>query len=150
MDNRTDAPQVDTAVPRSTWVHPYKDEQYLREHGHKRREKQNIRRHSSASQGIASPVIVGVPQSQQCADGQPARKKMRLASSPESPPSSSAHDDITVRNVLYRREIPDFDGFYFCFGLARTGAIVTPRFFFPRKILPCGYDCIRRQPRIDC
>ncbi|KAJ7778685.1 hypothetical protein DFH07DRAFT_1033395 [Mycena maculata] len=100
---------VDTAVPRSTWVHPYKDEQYMREHG--RRDKQNIRRHSSASQGIASPVIVG-PQSQQCADGQPARKKMRLASSPESFPASSAHEDITRELELLLRRDFSFPGKY--------------------------------------
>ncbi|KAJ7494477.1 hypothetical protein B0H11DRAFT_2277207 [Mycena galericulata] len=103
---------VDTAIPRSTWVHPYKDEQYLREHGRGRRDKHNIRRHSSVSQGIASPVIVGVPQSQQCVDGQPARKKMRIASSPESVPSSSAHDDITRELELLLRRDFSFPGKY--------------------------------------
>ncbi|KAJ7118893.1 hypothetical protein C8R44DRAFT_982620 [Mycena epipterygia] len=102
---------VDTAVPRSTWSHPYKDEQYLREHG--RRDKQNIRRHSSASQGIASPVIVGGPHRQQCANGEPVRKKIKLVtSSPESPPASSAQDDITRELELLLRRDFSFQGKY--------------------------------------
>ncbi|KAJ7253358.1 hypothetical protein B0H12DRAFT_1323667 [Mycena haematopus] len=101
---------VDTAIPRSTWSHPYKDEQYLRENP--RREKQNIRRHSSASQGIASPVIVG-PQRDRCANGEPAKKKLKLVStSPKSAPPSYAHDDITRELELLLRRDFSFPGKY--------------------------------------
>ncbi|KAJ7149059.1 hypothetical protein C8R43DRAFT_1007990 [Mycena crocata] len=101
---------VDTAIARSTWSHPYKDEQYLREQ--KQREKQNIRRHSSASQGIASPVIVA-PKRQQCADGEPARKKMKLvSSSPDTSHHSSSHDDITRELELLLRRDFSFPGKY--------------------------------------
>ncbi|KAF8191575.1 hypothetical protein K438DRAFT_1830747 [Mycena galopus ATCC 62051] len=101
---------VDTAIPRSTWSHPYKDEQYLRENA--RREKQNIRRHSSASQGIASPVIVA-PQRDRCANGEPAKKKLKVVStSPKTVPSSAAHEDITREmEVLLRRDF-SFPGKY--------------------------------------
>jgi hypothetical protein len=87
-------PQVDTAIPRSTWSHPYKDEQYLRETA--RREKQNIRRHSSASQGIASPVIVA-PQRERCANGEPAKKKLKLVSASPTVPAPTALYDFPVR-----------------------------------------------------
>ncbi|KAJ7651872.1 hypothetical protein B0H17DRAFT_1186547 [Mycena rosella] len=104
---------VDTAVPRSTWVHPYKDPQYLREHG-ARRSRQNIRRHSAASQGIASPVLVGG--SQQCASssssGEPARKKAKHAPEPESAPPASAHDDLTSELELLLRRDFSFTGKY--------------------------------------
>ncbi|KAJ6450314.1 hypothetical protein C8R47DRAFT_1329903 [Mycena vitilis] len=100
---------VDTAVPRSTWVHPYKDEQYLREHG--RRDKQNIRRHSATSQGISSPVIV-TPR-QQCSSDEPARKKIKLISnSPQGDPASSAHDDLTRELELLLRRDFSFPGKY--------------------------------------
>ncbi|KAJ7771482.1 hypothetical protein B0H16DRAFT_1513690 [Mycena metata] len=104
---------VDTAIPRSTWSHPFQDEQYLREAREKVRQgKQNIRRHSSASQGIASPVIVG-PQKQQCDPGEPARKKARtVSSSPKTTAVSSAHDDLTRElEVLLRRDF-SFQGKY--------------------------------------
>ncbi|KAF7353787.1 WW domain-containing protein [Mycena venus] len=102
---------VDTAVPRSTWSHPYKDEQYLREHGG-RPEKQNIRRHSSASQGIASPVIVG-PQRERCANGEPAKKRLKVTStSPKSAPAAFAHDDFTRELELLLRRDFSFPGKY--------------------------------------
>ncbi|KAJ7184461.1 hypothetical protein C8R46DRAFT_461010 [Mycena filopes] len=103
---------VDTAIPRSTWSHPFQDEQYLRE-TRENAEKRNIRRHSSASQGIASPVIVVSQQKEQCAPGEPARKKAKtLSSSPKGSPLSTAHDDITREfEVLLRREF-SFQGKY--------------------------------------
>ncbi|KAJ7221549.1 hypothetical protein GGX14DRAFT_430109 [Mycena pura] len=110
--------QVDTVAARTTWSHPYQDEQYLREHGHgrARQEKHNIRRHSSASQGIASPIIVGPHKHQQeCAPDEPARKRPKLvASSPESAPrhAPSAHEDLTRElEILLRRDF-SFPGQY--------------------------------------
>ncbi|KAJ7491124.1 hypothetical protein FB451DRAFT_1222132 [Mycena latifolia] len=105
---------VDTTVPRSTWVHPYQDAQYLREHG-ARRSRQNIRRHSAASQGIASPVLVGGSSSRsapQCS-GEPARKKAKLsANDPEHTPPASAHEDITRELELLLRRDFSFQGKY--------------------------------------
>ncbi|KAF7359147.1 WW domain-containing protein [Mycena sanguinolenta] len=101
---------VDTAIPRSTWSHPYKDEQYLREKA--QREKQNIRRHSSASQGIASPVIV-TPQRERCVTGEPPKKKLKVIStSPQSAPVPSAHVDITRELELLLLRDFSFPGKY--------------------------------------
>ncbi|KAJ7063654.1 hypothetical protein C8F01DRAFT_1133826 [Mycena amicta] len=111
---------VDTTVPRSTWSHPYQDEQYLREHGHPHAKKHGIRRHSSASQGIASPVIVAQlhkqPQSRDCAPDEhqePARKKARLSvHSPEILHSSAPRDDLKRDlEALLRRDF-SFPGQY--------------------------------------
>ncbi|KAJ7067764.1 hypothetical protein B0H15DRAFT_807440 [Mycena belliarum] len=103
---------VDTAGPRSTWVHPYKDPQYLREHG----ARHNIRRHSAASQGIASPVLVGGGSGAHCS-GEPARKKPRLsisASDPVTAPASppSVHEDLTSELDLILRRDFSFQGRY--------------------------------------
>jgi hypothetical protein len=134
---------VDTTVPRSIWVHPYKDEQYLREQS-QRKDRQTIRRHSSASQGIASPVIVdgsSDPQREHCVNGsEPARKKLKLAKSPESAPAPSAHDDITVRS-----SICTFDCTLIRFALAcvaRTGGPPPARFFVCGQVLPRVDNCV--------
>ncbi|KAJ7611654.1 hypothetical protein FB45DRAFT_313462 [Roridomyces roridus] len=103
---------VDTAVPRSTWSHPYRDEQYLREHAPRRRDKpQIVRRHSSAT----SPPVIKAPLQQ--TDGQPPRKKLRVvpaaaANSPEIRPVSSAQDDITRELELLLRRDFSFPGKY--------------------------------------
>ncbi|KAK7035880.1 WW domain-containing protein [Favolaschia claudopus] len=100
---------VDTAIPRSTWCHPYKDEQYLRER--RRDNKQNIRRHSSASQGIVSPVILG-SQRERCANGEPAKKKVRLATtSPKSATEPIPHDIGRELDFVLHREF-SFPGKY--------------------------------------
>ncbi|KAF7298409.1 WW domain-containing protein [Mycena kentingensis (nom. inval.)] len=144
---------VDTAVPRSTWSHPYEDEQYLREHGHPKKtahavhnghghQYQNIRRHSSASQGIASPVIVAqqqkaphhhhhhqVQQQQQGGPDErerirgrerheheqegPARKRTKLtAQSPDNVPVASMREDLARELEMLLRRDFSFQGQY--------------------------------------
>ncbi|KAF7294581.1 WW domain-containing protein [Mycena indigotica] len=129
---------VDTTVPRSTWSHPYEDEQYIREHGHSHAKQHNsIRRHSSASQGIASPVIVAHQQQQKpqhhhhhhrrdCPPDEPqepARKKARLSiHSPENFQSpGTPREDLTREfEGLLRRDF-SFAGQY-CHAATMTSA----------------------------
>ncbi|KAF7323327.1 WW domain-containing protein [Mycena chlorophos] len=127
---------VDTAIPRSTWSHPYQDEQYLRENGHPHAKKhQSVRRHSSASQGIASPVIVAHGQQhhhqkqhvRECPPDEqqePARKKPKLTvHSPEafqSAPGAPREDLTRDLELLLRRDF-SFPGQY-CHAATMTSA----------------------------
>ncbi|KAJ7891273.1 hypothetical protein B0H14DRAFT_2688402 [Mycena olivaceomarginata] len=87
----------------------------------------NIRRHSSASQGIASPVIVA-PQRERCTMASPAKKKLKLVSASPTVPAPTALYDFPVRThgIVYAWS-------YIFTQLARFGALTTPRFFLPGK-----------------
>ncbi|CAK5281010.1 unnamed protein product [Mycena citricolor] len=119
---------VDTTVARSTWSHPYEDEQYLREHGRPSARRKDRHRAPSVTTSRRHPSPMNEPNASpkrlsQAVYHEPPRKKARVMGasssrsnssrdSPRNSPSGVRPSDLTRElETILRRDF-DFGGKY--------------------------------------